>query len=82
MQVDTRTLWCMVHGDAVPFEVTIRTEDDADDLKGVVYQKGVNRAVRDNILPKDMTLWMVCTTRTTRANPITTTTDYLDSSMY
>ncbi len=53
-----RALWCLVQGDSTPFKVTIRTNNDINDLKKRVHEEGKNGVLR-GIDAKDLKLWKV-----------------------
>ena len=53
-----RALWCLVQGDSTPFKVTIRTNNDINDLKELVHDKGID-ATKNTVLAKDLKLWKV-----------------------
>jgi Crinkler effector protein N-terminal domain len=56
-QNETRTLWCLIDGDFIPFTVSGQSTANINDLKELVHVKGIND--NERILAKDLVLWKV-----------------------
>jgi len=55
-----RTLWCLVEGESVPFEVTVSANATIHELKDLISKQGINGTLK-GILPKDLLLLKVST---------------------
>lgn len=56
-----RVLRCLVRGVTIPMKVTLSVDDDVDDLKAMVHQRGKNGILRHTDI-QDLFVWKVRTT--------------------
>lgn len=56
-----RVLRCLVKGATIPMKVSLSVDDDVDDLKAMVHQRGQNRILRGTDI-QDLFVWKVRTT--------------------
>jgi Crinkler effector protein N-terminal domain len=56
-----RVLRCLVAGDTTTFKVTATVDNDVDDLKELVHEKGIDAS--KDILAKNLVLWKVRTSK-------------------
>ena len=56
-----RVLRCLVKGATIPMKVSLSVDDDVDDLKAIVHDRGKNSILRDTDI-QDLFVWKVRTT--------------------
>jgi Crinkler effector protein N-terminal domain len=56
-----RELRCLVQGDSATFKVTVPLDKNIDDLKDLIYDKGISE--KRDVLAKDLVLWKVRTSQ-------------------
>ena len=52
-------LWCHIEDRASAFSVTVPITRYIDELKALVWEKGINAKLKPEILAQDLTLWKV-----------------------